>query len=235
MVTLPSSSTRKEGLRGPPELRDRVRLCVPSRAMRRGVCPSFPGTPIIGWIFHRLDLHWTRPPSNPATGATGLCRSAVAVHRIQSSAVLPTQPTTGGVKRLLPSGCCCEAHSLGLRDSPSKVQSRARRFTPHTHCAYYPVAPPCGLLPLALPLDLDARTVPGVVRRTGCRHVWRPPVPLVTSGILRTSSEKIIRQQAPSTLGRIVQLGTPQSRWIEVCITHGGCVTTQEHAGMTAA
>ena len=48
---------------------------------------------------------------------------------------VPASPshTTGGVKRLLPSGSECSAHPRGLRDSPSQVQSRARRFTPHPH------------------------------------------------------------------------------------------------------
>ena len=44
------------------------------------------------------------------------------------------------------SACCRLALSvppilIGLRDSPSQVQSRARRLTPHPHISYHPLAP----------------------------------------------------------------------------------------------
>ncbi len=46
-----------------------------------------------------------------------------------------TSDTTGGVKRLLPIDSDSSAPFAWAWDAPSRVQSRARRFTPHTHFA----------------------------------------------------------------------------------------------------
>ena len=73
--------------------------------------------------------------------------------------------TTGGVKRLLPIGFECSAHPRGLRDSPSQVQSRAGRFTPHPHSLFNrrtSFRGPC--FPLALLLVLTSTT----------RHLFPP-------------------------------------------------------------